>query len=181
MLMMAGFVPRANADTTYTYTGNDYTSAQSPFTTSDSISGSFTIATLAPSLTNDFITPTSWSFSDGINQYTNINGSTGIFEVTTNAQGAIEYWDVNIENAAGSWVFLTTDEPASPPFFFAQVVDDVSELSPVDCSNCEIVQNDPGTWSSVVPEPSALVLVSSGLLALAFVARKRGRVNRVGR
>ena len=83
------------SSTTYTYTGNVFTTAYAPFTLANSVSGSFTITTLSPDLLDDPVTPTTFSFSDGVNTFTNTNASiTEYFEVSTNASGAITNWDI---------------------------------------------------------------------------------------
>ena len=54
---------------TYTYTGNDYTFAQPPYTTSMNVTGSFTLANPLPAnLPVGDITAltTSWQFNDGV-------------------------------------------------------------------------------------------------------------------
>src|SRR5262245_53389470 len=59
-----------SADTIYSYTGNHFTMAASPYTTNDFISGSFDLATpLGNNVPLTAITPTSFSFSDGVQTF----------------------------------------------------------------------------------------------------------------
>jgi hypothetical protein len=173
MLLMALFlcVPSVNAGTitTYTYTGNDFTYAQAPYTTSDSVTGSFTIATLAPNLVNQSIVPLSYSFSDGVQTLTNSNSVLGVVDIWTNASGAITGWGIGPTGSLGSTV-----STAYAPGVFA--TEDVGAYPPGSLASADNT-NDQGAWTSVTsatPEPSSLALMSTALLVLAFVARKRG-------
>ena len=108
------------ADTVFTYTGNTFTSAQSPFTRSDFISGSVTIdVPVAPDTEYIFNSASSsglvdFTFSDGIdifsktyfyngitNQFTTILGGLSYqiesIDVTTDSNGNIASWFVDIE------------------------------------------------------------------------------------
>jgi hypothetical protein len=97
--------PQAHA-TTYTYTGNDFpqsgitdnTPPDGTYTTSMSVTGSFTVANPLPNFFSGFITPTSFSFSDGRNTITNSNaGIIGtFFDVFTNGSGAIINWNISV-------------------------------------------------------------------------------------
>ena len=82
----------ARADTVYIYTGNPFTTGATqngptslpvgPFTVNDSVSGSFTVATpLGPLLHLVMFTPTSFSFTDGVDTLTNQNSTLSSFEV----------------------------------------------------------------------------------------------------
>ncbi len=57
----------AKADTIYTYTGNDFTTAVAPYTTNDKITGTLTFSSpLDDNLINETEDPESFSFSDGV-------------------------------------------------------------------------------------------------------------------
>ena len=156
-LMVALGAP-VEASTTYTYTGNDFTSASSPFTTSDFIQGSFTIAApLADNLTLATISPTTYTFTDVVSTITQLNGTINDFEVSTNASGAIIAWEIQITIPGAAEIETTND--------YAEVGDQ-GEITGVAGGN----MNDPGTW---VPEPGTFVPILSGLLALTWLARKR--------
>jgi hypothetical protein len=66
----------ARADAVYTYTGQDFTFANAPYTTSDSITGELTFSSpLAPDLALQQELPVSYSFSDGVETLTQMNSS----------------------------------------------------------------------------------------------------------
>jgi hypothetical protein len=158
ILTMALGAHSVKASTTYTYTGNDFTTAVAPFTTSDSVQGSFTIATLGDNLTFDSIAPTTYTFSDGVTTINQTDGTIAEFTVSTNGVGAIILWDIDVVLNPGTGTIETETGPS---------VDSGETFAGFG----EIV-NDPGTWGTT-PEPSTFILMSSGLLALTMLARKR--------
>jgi hypothetical protein len=166
------------ADTyTYTYIGNDFISATGSFTTSDAISGSFTVASpLAGNLPFQAITPSvlSFSFSDDVTSIDNTQPqwSTPLFEVETDGSGSITRWFIVLENSSGG-AFLseivTGNFPASPEDFGADGSTFANQASNV---------LTPGTWTqstsaSPAPEPGTLLLLATGLIALAGSLRRR--------
>ncbi len=88
----------AKADVVYDYTGYDFTSAASPYTTSDFISGNFHLSSaLADNLPYTAITPTAYSFSDGVQTLNNTNATFNVyFDVSTDSVGDITEWFIQI-------------------------------------------------------------------------------------
>jgi len=112
----------ARADVTYSYTGDTFGFdsdccgyASSPYTLSDNVSGSFTLAAaLGDSMSLTDITPdvTSFSFSDGVQTLTNASGLPDItFEVGTDASGNIDAWFINLENPSPFVQIFTESTP----------------------------------------------------------------------
>ena len=100
------------ASVTYTFTGANYTSTTNftacttgpcaNYTTSMMVTGSFTLASaLGANVSNQNIASliTAYSFSDGINTYTNTDPNSRIYEalVSTNASGNITSSDLLLE------------------------------------------------------------------------------------
>ena len=168
ILMMAVGASMVKASTIYSYTGNDFTTAPAPYSTSDKISGSFTVATaLGDNLSYQTVTPTSYSFFDGVNTFDNtgyIGGPSGM-QISTNAAGQITEWIIT---------FYTPGFTAGLNTQFRPEVD-VEEDSTVLMSGsfAQAYVLTPGSWTEVTPEPSTCVLIPTGLLALAVLARKR--------
>ncbi|WP_333907434.1 hypothetical protein [Delftia acidovorans] len=110
----------ALADTQYTYVGVNYNDAHAPYTTSMSLSGSMVLpATLPASQTDIVIGPgtsypiSSWSFSDGVNTYTQANaqimagisiGDPPRFKVSTDGSGNITAWNLAMVSPAAPHV-----------------------------------------------------------------------------
>ena len=173
---------------TYTYTGNDYTGASSPYTTSMAITASFTFASaLAPDTvyTDTTVpTPTAWSISDGVDNITNTSGDTLGLEIATNSVGGVEAWGFATsftENIA-LVAILSGNDPTQvfgPPGGFpcdsATACDIVFAEAEMHTAFLAGVQGDPGTWmpAATVPEPSLTFFIAIGLLVIAGMALRR--------
>ena|ERR1700733_3062473 len=110
-ILFCGLQSAARASTIYSYTGSDFTFATSPYTTSDYVSGSFTTATpLADNLSMASITPSFYSFSDGVQTFSSLSPPTDVtFEISTNASGQITGWFINLENpTTNNQIFTNT-------------------------------------------------------------------------
>jgi hypothetical protein len=158
------------ADTVYTYTGNDFTEASSPFSTSDSITGEFTVATaLLPDTIYDGLTPLSFSFTDDVNTATtsDLNGLP-TFDVTTGSTGNILSWYI-VYDLLPAYATISTESDSGG-------VTDLVYGSP---SGDAFNDNDAGSWAvsttSTVPEPGNLMLVGLGLAAIGVVRHRLQR------
>jgi hypothetical protein len=163
------------ADTTYTYTGNPFTTAAPGFT---EVSGSFTLPNpLGDNLNKvSLLLPVNFNFSDGVNVYTPASTSKAggldlIF--STDATGKIIGWAIMLAN--GGSLDPTLDSFNQPGQVGDQEVN--SGTGNIIASN----HNDPGTWTvstgttTQTPEPGSLVLVAPALLALAGIACRKVR------
>jgi hypothetical protein len=165
--ILIAFSATVKADTIYSYTGNDsiVQGIQGTlYTTSDSVTGSFTTSVpLADDLSLATITPFSFSFTDGVQTITNLtNTSPDAFSyISTDSSGNIIQWAIDLETATGTNYIVT---------------EYVQGFSTEDGGryrfNLGENQGPEGDWSSV-PEPSGCVLMSTALLGLALLARKR--------
>lgn len=163
----------AFADTTYTYTGNPVGAALNGFNPLScggpcTITGSFVTASpLGDSFAFNSIVPESYSFTDGIQTYTNTNSSPSLFYVGTDASGDVV--NTNIELVIGGPVTPTSGSL-------------IAMYNPPGngWSSDEIIESgngaynlDTGTWAITdTPEPSCLFMLSSGLAGLGFMKRK---------
>ncbi len=185
-----GVATSAWASTIYSYTGNNFNQITNDiwlpvpgeYTTAMYVSGWFEVADpIAANESNMFITPLSYSFSDGRNTYTNLDSvlSTSAdpdkFIVSTDGAGQIFNWSIGVESF-GTGNLWTRN--------FALAVYDYGAVEPNWFSSTTqrdnaIVYDNPGVWTSTssVPEPSTLLLLGSGMVGLAMTRIRKFRKN----
>ena|SRR5437773_8859500 len=185
MLIVCCFAPSAQADTVYTYTGNDYTTCGGTYCTGGPYALSATFATTLTGsaldnlpFTNITATITSFKFTDGSgltldNTNDLVLGSPDI-EISTNASGNIVAW------FAGAYTFPATTQMQtnwdSPFSFFPGA--DFSETTPSFAGDFGFIGSDPGTWrmvSTATPEPSTFLLLATGLLVFGIVLARQAK------
>jgi hypothetical protein len=95
MLATLSLIQIAPAAITYTYTGNNFTTARGTITTSDHISVSFTVpSALPPSATVQVLPqPSSSSMSDGVN-FISSSPSDLVLTLYTDSSGNIYQWEI---------------------------------------------------------------------------------------
>ena len=198
------FTASAHAGYIYNYTGNNYITAgvaggtlpvPDPYTTSDSVSGSFVVATLLTDGVHNFFTPTEFSFFDGVNTITDLNASASEFSVSITG-GNIDFWKIVVSD---------TDFSASPVGgeafdrsihtsnlsggAISDIGIDIACTVWLENDACVLAGNEsgfyeqagvnnniPGSWSvstSAVPEPATVWIFSIGLLGLIVGAKRK--------
>jgi hypothetical protein len=166
------------ADTTYYYTGTDFTDTTGAYTTSDSINAWFTVASPLPANLNtagdlDDITAlvTAFSFSDGVQTLS--NSTPGVqyeFAVVTDVGANIFGWNIGafISDATSGY---TIDEIASSGM--SEDGSGFGEDVAFDNYGTDSGATDiPGAWA-MTPEPSSIILLLTGMAGIAGVARRK--------
>ena len=150
--------------TTYTYTGNPFTSVTTPYTTSMFVTAMVTLAgPLGANMPLTHVNPTAFTFFDGVQTLNSSNSHPNpiAFSFATNANGAIISWRVEADGG-GSSIFTFNDVLGAG---------DGGHTSDAIGSN----RDSPGVWiqGNATPDAgSTLSLMTLTLMALGLVARR---------
>src|SRR5215510_10430913 len=151
--------------TTYKYTGNPFTFASPPYSTSDFVTAMVTLASpLGPNMPLTMVTPLAFSLSDGQQTITNLNATSFTFQFATGPTGMILNWDIRVFGAPGFRIFTVN----TPDF-----IEDIGAM-PIPGAT-PFNQNSPGRWTTVgavSDAGSTLSLMTLTLMALGLVARR---------
>jgi hypothetical protein len=153
--------------TTYVYTGNPFTTATGPYTTSDFVTGLVTLAApFPPNRLFSSVTPLAYTFSDGVLTLTEGNSS-ALYMFATGPFGLPTRWIVTVVGLQGASINTNSGVTAFDR-------DNVAVFRPEEGVGLNI--NAPGIWriaGGAVPDTgSSLTLLSLSITALGVAARR---------
>ena len=170
-LLLVWDAPASALPVTYVETGRLFTSFVTPYDGTMQVDGTVTFPTPLPdnlklqNFAAGFGTGGgSYSFSDGVMNYTLSNSTLGDLQVATDQNGNVVAWQVEIFSDAGPMI-LSQNLPSVSGSGFDKVLSSSAQQM--------ALSDGPATWS-VVPEPAVAALALTGLSMLALVTR-RGR------
>jgi hypothetical protein len=179
----------------YAYTGNNYnaitdnTLPSGTYTTSMSVSGTFTLANpLAANLALTDITADvlGFSFFDGRNTITNATAFADVFRVGTTSAGTIAEWEVVVQTAPattiGEKTFFIYTENSANRFDSGRIFEctfAVAGTCTATLGDLGTTSDHPGLWTRTdlidTPLPGAVPLFASGLVGLGLLGWRRKR------
>ena len=172
----------AHADTIYTYTGTDFTTATGTYTTSDSVSGMIDLAApLGDNAPLGLVTPVSFSFSDGVQTITKTSANFYAIDLGTNATGVPNAWAIVLSGTSVNRI--VSDFSCTPSCStYGSPVLSFTDLGYISQSPNDygLTTSTEGVWTvttSGTPLPAALPLFAGGLGAMGLLGWRRKRKN----
>jgi MYXO-CTERM domain-containing protein len=164
----------AHANVILSYTGNDFTFVTTPYTDTDRVTATITLAQpLGDNLNLSSVTPLAFSLDDGVQTITNAQPiAASVFQYTTNATGAITAWHVDVLVQTSQVVFPEIDSLNEPSV-------NVFDLGKISTGAFGSNSASPGSWTETnvaVPAPPLSNLAALGVLGLAFFWRRRRQI-----
>jgi hypothetical protein len=98
----------AHANVILTYTGNDFTSFTAPYTATDKVTATITLAIPLGNGVNEHVAPLAFTLNDGVQTITNILPMLGVtfFTFSTDNEGNIFRWQVEVSVVSPPKVIL---------------------------------------------------------------------------
>jgi len=180
-LLAIGLATSAQANTVYSYTGNDFTDFIGGYgcTPECGVTGSFTLGQALSANINSPIAPISYSFTDGSTVWTQTNSILWSSQVLTNGQAAIDGWELIFEINPTCGIGCTMSELFTSDS--GQTIQDMTQLYPngsfaAGAYNFSV----PGVWTAnsttATPETSTVLLLATGLLGLGAMVMRRKQI-----
>jgi len=154
----------AQADTTYTYTGQPFSIVTAPYTTHDFVRVVMATQTpLAPNLPFGPIQVDSLVLSDGVQTIPIDPSLNTLLDIATDSHGDIDTWQIFLGSSTSQ--YISTQKTAN-------VTADAGALDSVRQADND---GTPGTWrvSAATPEPASVGLFLAGMLGLFAIALRR--------
>jgi len=175
----------------YQYTGNNFTTTLTPFTTSDAIHFQFESTGLLGNNLNDsgFSSPIlNWSLSLGPLSFSSANSVLYSMNFSTNSIGNITGYQFTTQTNVVAPNLLPAEYPPTP--YEEEVVSSNLPSGPGSIGTADLIyipsihqdsyyaynSNNPGTWtiSAVpVPEPETYAMMLAGLGLMGFMVRRK--------
>src|SRR5262245_55808483 len=144
----------ANADVIYSYLGKDFTNFTGPYTTSDHVTLTFTLASaLGDNLPLSTVVPLTFTITDGVNTFTNTSQIQS-FALSTTSVGSIDTWQIEVD---ANTCCTSISTKSLPPFDFTSQFDQ-GVFTDTSGFNTRGISVAPGAWTgpteiSGVPGP----------------------------
>jgi hypothetical protein len=93
-------ISTAHAETLYNYTGNVFDASTTPYSASNRVTGSMTLAQPLKNNVTESVTPVAFTFTDGKQTISNsspLDPNNTLFKFTTDATGNVINWAVDVE------------------------------------------------------------------------------------
>ena len=153
--------------TTYQYIGNHFTDVSGIYTTSDFVTAMVTLASPLPPNFQGKVTPTAFTFTDGVLTITNFDAQAAVFIFATDGAGHIVGWSVVASNSDLG--------PGLRGVISSANGFRVGDEGYIDPDNEGSNSFSPGEWGGIAAVPdtgSTLSLLTLTLMALGLVTRR---------
>jgi PEP-CTERM motif len=169
----------ATASVIYDYTGPNFATAVPPYTTSDNITAHITLsAALLPNLPDTFVTPTAFSFNDGVQTISDQTPGVNLVQVifSTDMNSHIVDWNLIVRLPTA--IPGNTNTIETQGFPLAAFFNDTAEFFDANGNlTLAFTAANTGQWTiqsqSAVPEPSTWAMMLLGFAGIGFMAYRR--------